>query len=124
MRTAFWFNRSSQKIFSPVSSVSKAVYLSSVEWLAIATPRTLQRLPGVSHEPIDRHSTPLYYPYMNQAPPDLSPPETTVQSGPHWTFSVLHAAQLIEDRIELALGKVGLSMAKHGALTELARAGE
>lgn len=44
--------------------------------------------------------------------------------GPHWTFSVLHAAHLIEDRIEDALGKVGLSMAKHGALRELAAAGE
>lgn len=43
---------------------------------------------------------------------------------PHWTFSVLHAAHLIEDRIEEALGKVGLSMAKHGALRELAAAGE
>src|SRR6476659_3517512 len=43
---------------------------------------------------------------------------------PHWTFSVLHAAHLIEDRIEAALGKVGLSMAKHGALRELAAAGE
>ncbi|HUQ20448.1 MAG TPA: MarR family transcriptional regulator [Gemmatimonadaceae bacterium] len=43
---------------------------------------------------------------------------------PHWTFSVLHAAHLIEDRIEGALGKVGLSMAKHGALRELAAAGE
>ena len=49
-------------------------------------------------------------------------PKTT--SGPHWTFSVLHAAHVIEDRIELALGKAGLSLAKHGALTELAKAGE
>jgi len=45
-------------------------------------------------------------------------------SAPHWTLSVLHAAHLIEDRIEQALGKVGLSMAKQGALTELASAGE
>src|SRR5215210_471231 len=45
-------------------------------------------------------------------------------AAPHWTFSVLHAAHLIEDRIEQALGKVGLSMAKHGALRELAAAGE
>jgi DNA-binding MarR family transcriptional regulator len=42
----------------------------------------------------------------------------------HWTFSVLHAAHLIEDRIEAALGKAGLSMAKLGALSELAAAGE
>jgi DNA-binding MarR family transcriptional regulator len=57
---------------------------------------------------------------MNQAPPEL----VAEPAAPHWTFSVLHAAHLIEDRMELALGKVGLSMAKHGALSELARAGE
>lgn len=54
-------------------------------------------------------------------------PDTEVlveTSAPHWTFSVLHAAHLIEDRIEQALGKVGLSMAKQGALSELAAAGE
>jgi DNA-binding MarR family transcriptional regulator len=48
--------------------------------------------------------------------------ETT--SGPHWTLSVIHAAHVIEERIELALGKSGLSFAKQGALTELAKAGE
>ena len=57
---------------------------------------------------------------MNQAPPEPA----VEPAAPHWTFSVLHAAHLIEERIEVALGKVGLSMAKHGALTELARAGE
>jgi len=51
-------------------------------------------------------------------------PEPETASGPHWTFSVMHAAHVIEDRIELALGKAGLSIAKHGALTELAKAGE
>jgi DNA-binding MarR family transcriptional regulator len=54
-------------------------------------------------------------------------PDTEVlveASASHWTFSVLHAAHLIEDRIEQALGKVGLSMAKQGALTELVAAGE
>lgn len=49
---------------------------------------------------------------------------TESATGPHWTFSVMHAAHLIEDRIEQALGKVGLSLAKHGALSELASAGE
>lgn len=51
-------------------------------------------------------------------------PESEAAAGPHWTFSVLHAAHLIEDRIEAALGKVGLSIAKQGALTELTQAGE
>jgi DNA-binding MarR family transcriptional regulator len=51
--------------------------------------------------------------------------ETVHESaGPHWTFSVIHAAHLIEDRMEQALGKVGLSIAKQGALSELASAGE
>ncbi len=52
----------------------------------------------------------------------VAEPETS--AGPHWTFSVMHAAHLIEDRIELALGKIGLSLAKHGALSELVQAGE
>jgi DNA-binding MarR family transcriptional regulator len=56
---------------------------------------------------------------------DTSETDVLVEaSAPHWTFSVLHAAHLIEDRIEQSLGKVGLSMAKQGALTELAAAGE
>ena len=51
--------------------------------------------------------------------------ETVRESaGPHWTFSVLHAAHLIEDRMEEALGKAGLSIAKQGALSELVSAGE
>lgn len=50
--------------------------------------------------------------------------EPQASAGPHWTFSVIHAAHLIEDRIELALGKSGLSLAKHGALSELVQAGE
>jgi len=56
---------------------------------------------------------------------DQGETETTIESvGPHWTFSVIHAAHLIEDRMEEALGKAGLSIAKHGALSELASAGE
>lgn len=51
-------------------------------------------------------------------------PATPKSEAPHWTFSILHAAHMIEDRIEESLGKVGLSMAKQGALTELTNAGE
>lgn len=51
-------------------------------------------------------------------------PTVAEPTSPHWTFSVLHAAHVIEDRIEVALGKVGLSMAKQGALTELAQSDE
>jgi DNA-binding MarR family transcriptional regulator len=49
---------------------------------------------------------------------------TVTEKAPHWTFAVLHAAHMIEDRMELALTKVSLSMAKQGALTQLALAGE
>lgn len=64
-----------------------------------------------------------YNPYMNDSDKtSVAEPETS--GGLHWTFSVIHAAHLIEERIELALSKVGLSLAKQGALTELANAGE
>lgn len=43
---------------------------------------------------------------------------------PHFTFSILHAAQAISDQLESALGAVGLSMAKQSALTQLELAGE
>jgi len=49
---------------------------------------------------------------------------TVAEQAPHWTFSVIHAAHVIEDRMEVALSKVSLSMAKQGALTQLALAGE
>lgn len=45
-------------------------------------------------------------------------------SPSHFTFSILHAAKLIEDRLETRLGEVGLSMAKHSALSRLQEAGE
>ena len=45
-------------------------------------------------------------------------------SGTHFAFSILHAAKAIEDRIEGALDAVGLSMAKHSALSRLEEAGE
>lgn len=56
---------------------------------------------------------------MNQA----DGAETTVAPS-HFTFSILHAAKLIEDRIESRLADVGLSMAKHSALSRLQEAGE
>ncbi len=49
---------------------------------------------------------------------------TATIAAPHFTFSILHAAQAIGDQLEEALGKVGLSMAKHSALTQLAMAGQ
>ena len=48
----------------------------------------------------------------------------TAEPAAHWAFAVLHAARVIEERMEAALGKVSLSMAKQGALTQLALAGE
>jgi len=38
-------------------------------------------------------------------------------------FSLLHAAHVLEDRVEDALGRAGLSFAKFGVLTELVSAG-
>lgn len=49
---------------------------------------------------------------------------TATAAQPHFTISILHAAQAIGDQLEEALGRVGLSMAKHSALTKLAEAGE
>ncbi len=40
----------------------------------------------------------------------------------HITYAILHAAQLIQDRLEQALGEVGLSVAKNSALAKLAEA--
>ena len=56
---------------------------------------------------------------MNQADGAAFP-----ASGASFTMSILHAAHAIEDRIETALGNVGLSIAKHSALSKLAEAGE
>ena len=39
-------------------------------------------------------------------------------------FSLLDAARALEQRMEAALGDVGLSMAKYGVLSHLAKAGE
>ena len=49
---------------------------------------------------------------------------TATIAQPHFTLSILHAAQAIGDQIEEALGTVGLSMAKQSALIQLAQAGE
>src|SRR5688572_2337868 len=46
------------------------------------------------------------------------------KASPHFSLAILHAAQTISDRMEEALGTVGLSVAKQSALTELAEAGE
>lgn len=48
----------------------------------------------------------------------------TTASQQHFSFSLLHAAQVVGDKLEAALGSVGLSMAKYSALQNLADAGE
>lgn len=45
-------------------------------------------------------------------------------SQAHFTVSILHAAQTINDRLEAALATVGLSVAKYSALSKLAEATE
>jgi DNA-binding MarR family transcriptional regulator len=56
---------------------------------------------------------------MNQA-------DGTVQAPgqQHFAFSLLHAAHAVEGKLEAALDRIGLSMAKQSALTRLAEAGE
>ena len=44
-------------------------------------------------------------------------------SEPHFTFALLHAAQIVGDKLEEALNELGLSMAKQSALTKLCEAG-
>ena len=61
----------------------------------------------------------MYYTYMNE-----TKGATATVAQPHFTLSILHAAQAIGDQLEEALGGVGLSMAKQSALTQLAQAGE
>jgi DNA-binding MarR family transcriptional regulator len=61
----------------------------------------------------------MYYTYMNE-----TNGATATVAQPHFTLSILHAAQTIGDQLEDALGGVGLSMAKQTALTQLAQAGE
>ncbi|HEX2721707.1 MAG TPA: hypothetical protein VHM24_02225, partial [Gemmatimonadaceae bacterium] len=53
-----------------------------------------------------------------------APRPRTAKTEPHFAFSILHAAQEIGDQLEGALAKVGLSMAKQSALTQLAQAGK
>ena len=43
---------------------------------------------------------------------------------PHFTFSLIHAAASVNDRLEAALETAGLSVAKQSALTHLADASE
>jgi DNA-binding MarR family transcriptional regulator len=53
-----------------------------------------------------------------------SPARTRAVGTDDVMYSLMHAAGAIERRLEDALGQVGLSMPKFGALTHLVRAGE
>ncbi len=54
----------------------------------------------------------------------MNKPTATAADRVNVAMSILHAAHVVEDRIEAALATVGLSMAKQSALTKLAEAGE
>ena len=56
---------------------------------------------------------------MNDMPANQTP-----SSAPTALFSVLNAAHALEAKLEAALGRVGLSMAKLSVLTELVNAGK
>src|SRR6185503_1609319 len=49
--------------------------------------------------------------------------ERQAVSGDKTIFSLLHAAHALEDRVEEALGRAGLSFPKFGVLSELVSAG-
>ena len=50
--------------------------------------------------------------------------DTALETRPHFSFALMHAAQAVTDKLEGALNELGLSMAKQSALTQLAKAGE
>ncbi|HET7372521.1 MAG TPA: MarR family transcriptional regulator [Gemmatimonadaceae bacterium] len=60
----------------------------------------------------------MYYSSMNDMAANPTRPGTSTA-----LFSVLHAAHTLENKLETALGRVGLSMAKFSVLTELVNAG-
>jgi DNA-binding MarR family transcriptional regulator len=78
--------------------------------------RPLQGVKGVG---VEYQAGYLYYSYMNQADG-----VAFTANPPNLAFSIMHAARLIEERMETALAGVGLSVAKHSALTKLQEAGE
>jgi DNA-binding MarR family transcriptional regulator len=49
---------------------------------------------------------------------------TTAASADATIFSLLHAAHVLEEKVEAALTKVGLSMPKYSVLSELVSAGQ
>ena len=61
----------------------------------------------------------MYYSGMNDMASNPTRP-----SAPTALFSVLNAAHALEDKLEAALGRVGLSMAKFSVLAELVNAGK
>ena len=79
----------------------------------------MRRLAAVSGVGLDSPARYLYYSYMNQADGATFTPNASSLA-----LSIMHAARLIEERMEGALGAVGLSVAKHTALTRLQEAGE
>ena len=58
----------------------------------------------------------MYYTYMKDS-------KRETRRSEHFTLTIMHAADMIANRLEEALGGVGLSMAKHSALSKLAEAG-
>lgn len=61
----------------------------------------------------------MYYSGMNDMAASSTRPGTSTA-----LFSVLHAARALENKLETAFGRVGLSMAKFSVLTELVSAGK
>lgn len=77
----------------------------------------------VDDEPgLDTGWSGLYHSFMNLIREET--PATAAASEAICMFRFLKAAGAIEERLESALDQAGLSLAKHGVLTQLAEAGE
>jgi DNA-binding MarR family transcriptional regulator len=71
----------------------------------------------------------LYYSRMKQSATEAArtsrPPKgTRATASPDPLFALLHAAEVVQQRLEEAMGTAGLSMAKYGVLQTLADAGD
>lgn len=62
----------------------------------------------------------MYYSFMN----DMAPEQPSAAAAPANVMAVLHAAHVVEAKLEAACGRAGLSMAKFSVLSELVQAGE
>lgn len=61
---------------------------------------------------------------MKQTTTAPTPPVDEAENSGRLIFALMHVAQNLEDKLETALGRAGLSLAKFGVLAELVKAGQ